>query len=478
MTSSDVIIIGSGFGGAIPAQLLSREGGSVTLLERGPWRDTTEVTAAGIHQRAALPHGWQFLPQVLHRLHHRWLPTRGVTINPRGLLELFFADGINVVCSNGVGGGSHVYSGLHALPLHENYWDGRAEGVSVVSMAPHYEALLTQFGSRQPPLLHGCEGPALPEGFSALLPSAQPHWGYRSLDVDGRSVDFREEGMFGSPRGNKLTLDSACLLPAMADGLRLEAECEVVSIARETSGVFCVTARRPGNRFEAFRAPRVIVAAGAVNTVSLLLRSRAGGGLSGMPALGRGFGSNGDVMAYWPVNQSGVDHTVSGVYERMFAHQEDKDGPVFMQTGIAGLAAIPIPSWLKRRLRQDLFVAGMGVDSADGHVGLHGQRIRLSYSRDNSPVFARAYSRLCELGVSSAVSLRIPSAVTTVHPLGGAVLGDDETRAVIDAKGQVYGIPGLYVTDAAALPAALGAPPSLSIAAWARHVAMSIARQG
>jgi cholesterol oxidase len=41
----------------------------------------------------------------------------------------------------------------------------------------------------------------------------------------------------------------------------------------------------------------------------------------------------------------------------------------------------------------------------------------------------------------------------------------------------VYGNPGLFIADAAALPAAVGAPPSLAIAAWAHHVADLLVEQ-
>jgi cholesterol oxidase len=40
----------------------------------------------------------------------------------------------------------------------------------------------------------------------------------------------------------------------------------------------------------------------------------------------------------------------------------------------------------------------------------------------------------------------------------------------VDGYGEVYGQPGLYVLDAAALPAAPGGPPSMSIAAWSSWV--------
>ncbi|MGO9767542.1 MAG: GMC oxidoreductase [Myxococcaceae bacterium] len=59
----------------------------------------------------------------------------------------------------------------------------------------------------------------------------------------------------------------------------------------------------------------------------------------------------------------------------------------------------------------------------------------------------------------------------TVHAWGGACFGPTLERGVIDHRGEVYGNRGLFVADAAALPAAAGTPPSLAIAAWARHVA-------
>jgi cholesterol oxidase len=47
----------------------------------------------------------------------------------------------------------------------------------------------------------------------------------------------------------------------------------------------------------------------------------------------------------------------------------------------------------------------------------------------------------------------------------------------VDHHGGIYGNPGLFVVDASALPAAVGAPPSLGIAAWAHHVADRLAER-
>ena len=59
----------------------------------------------------------------------------------------------------------------------------------------------------------------------------------------------------------------------------------------------------------------------------------------------------------------------------------------------------------------------------------------------------------------------------TAHILGGAAIGPDPSRGVIDARHEAYGHPGLYVADASAIPANLGVNPSLTITALAERFA-------
>jgi len=47
------------------------------------------------------------------------------------------------------------------------------------------------------------------------------------------------------------------------------------------------------------------------------------------------------------------------------------------------------------------------------------------------------------------------------------VTGDDPNTSVVDARGQVHGMRGLYVSDGSILPRSSRVNPALSIYAWA-----------
>jgi cholesterol oxidase len=68
--------------------------------------------------------------------------------------------------------------------------------------------------------------------------------------------------------------------------------------------------------------------------------------------------------------------------------------------------------------------------------------------------------------ISTEAVLGIPS---TAHILGGAVIGATPTTGVIDARQRVFGYENLLVCDGAAIPANIGANPSLTITALAER---------
>jgi cholesterol oxidase len=58
---------------------------------------------------------------------------------------------------------------------------------------------------------------------------------------------------------------------------------------------------------------------------------------------------------------------------------------------------------------------------------------------------------------------------TTAHLLGGAVIGADAERGVVDRHNRVHGYRNLLVCDGSVMPANPGVNPSLTIAAIAEH---------
>jgi cholesterol oxidase len=84
-------------------------------------------------------------------------------------------------------------------------------------------------------------------------------------------------------------------------------------------------------------------------------------------------------------------------------------------------------------------------------------------------VGGEAYSSVPE------ATLAIP---ITAHILGGAVIGAEASSGVIDGQHRVFGYENLLVTDGAAIPANVGANPSLTITALAERAMSFIPPKG
>lgn len=492
----EVLIIGSGFGGSVAAARLAEAGVDVTLLERGPWRDTLPVQSMGIPNRIRYPAGRQVFSRGIKRIHGRFLPRGGISPSRYGLFELFSAGDVSALCSSGVGGGSHVYTALNDRPRVAGYWDGHHPEVSADAMEPHCQRVLAEMGGRAPRLedaIPNFTGQRYRESLQLAAGDAleRPLYGLQFPETPGasreidwgegirrREADWKDGGLLGSRFGTKTTLDFALLAPAMRRGLRVLDLHEAVSVhlCRQThTARYCVQARNHyTGRVEPFYAEHVVLAAGTMNTLRLLLVSRdEARGLDGMPALGRRFSTNGDSFAWWSLDQAEADFSRGLPCHGPVAPREGQqpDDPLLTEIGLVGIDGMPLPRALRRRLRRGVLLLANGADRADGRVELRRGRLRVRYDRDASPVFERAETLFQRLAEISGKPVRPRRRPLTIHPLGGAALGPDETGGLVDGRGEVHGFPGLFVADGAALPGAPGGPPAMSIAAWSSWVA-------
>ena len=115
----------------------------------------------------------------------------------------------------------------------------------------------------------------------------------------------------------------------------------------------------------------------------------------------------------------------------------------------------------------------MGRDVPDGVLKLRGDRLDLAWTSASSEAyFERVLATMRRIGavlgarcVDNPMWLR--KRVITAHPVGGAPMGRDSSAGVCDPYGEVFGYPGLYIADGAAMPGPVGPNPSLTIAALA-----------
>ncbi|MFI0372333.1 GMC oxidoreductase [Actinomadura sp. 1N219] len=120
---------------------------------------------------------------------------------------------------------------------------------------------------------------------------------------------------------------------------------------------------------------------------------------------------------------------------------------------------------------------GMGRDTADGRLRLKDGRLAADWTAETSEeLFNRV--RKTMRGIADVLGadyadnpMWFRKRIITVHPLGGAPMGAHSGEGVCDAFGEVFGFPGLYIADGAAMPGPVGPNPSLTIAAQADRLA-------
>jgi len=279
---------------------------------------------------------------------------------------------------------------------------------------------------------------------------------------------------------------------------------------------------------------RLVLAAGSYGTTLLLLRSRDHfPGLS--PALGSRVSGNGDLLTFlvgatWrhqarPLSASygtvitsairvpdaldGSPATGRGYYI------EDGGYPGFVDwliesadlpAAVGRVAAVVVRRALELLTRADdrshfsdeiadllgsgalsacaLPLLGMGRDIPDGVIRLRNGWLDVDWTTATS----RAYyerMRLTMRHIAQALGGRLIDTpawlrrrIITVHPVGGAPMAYRPASGVCDPYCEVFGFPGLYVADAAALPGPVGTNPCLTIAALADRMCTRIIERG
>jgi len=483
---ADVIVIGSGFGGAVSAARLAEHGLRVLLLERGPWWGDTSAAPGG--RRRPFPRGlWGLRNAVRDVRSARGKRGRCVVFNRGGLLAIHRSQRLTAVTASGVGGGSLIYADVQAQP-DGAFFDYLPAEISDAEMHPYYqrvrEALRPSPLPDRPARTVAFERAVASCGFAPVFrPELAVAW--PPADATGRARRSSSY-LLGCEYPGKRSLDRTYIPQAIGRGADVRSLSEVVALERGAGGYRVHWVDHAARRRYWAEAPLVVVAAGTLGTLRLLFAARdRDRSLQLPPALGRGFSVGGDMMmtvydspaagesGYGPCPGAGILVAEDGELRFVIA---EMDVPV---------DALPLPNAVRRRLLRSVILAGMGRDASTGTVEFDGRELRTATDRSLDPqLFAELNAAMTQIARAYRPTRISPSVdpesdeLLTVHPFGGAAIANGPHDGVVDHTGQVFGNPGLYVADGALFPRAPGLPPAMTIAALAERQAAPIGQHG
>ncbi|HLF99058.1 MAG TPA: GMC family oxidoreductase [Acidimicrobiia bacterium] len=479
--SSDVIVIGSGAGGAFAARTLARAGLDVVIVEEGRRFTVDEFRSTRPIQRFA----------ELYR-------DAGTTV-------ALGTPPIALPIGRGVGGTTLINSGtcFRTPDTILRRWrdDAGLKLADPEAFAPYLDDAWETLSVAPVPLdVMGRNGRLCLEGAERL------GWSCGPLDHNGAPCQGCCQSAIGCPVNAKYGVHLNALPQACAAGARIVSEARVDNLLVEHGAVVGVRARRADGTTIELRAPRVVVAAGAVETVALLRRS----GLGAHPELGRNLAIHPAAGVTGRFEERVVPW--DGVLQSAGVEQfHESDGLLIEATSTPpGMGSIGLPGWgraLVEQLDTADHTASLGAMVGDEPVGrvLGARRpiIRYDLSRRDGERLVRGVEVMgrilfaagarevypgipghlivdSEAGLSDAVASADPRELhlAAFHPTGTARAGADEEEYPVDPEGRLRGVDGVWVADACILPTCPEVNPQISIMALAMAVADGIASSG
>ncbi|MDB4889916.1 MAG: Choline dehydrogenase [Gemmatimonadetes bacterium] len=537
----DVVVVGSGYGGAINASRLARAGLKVCLLERGDER-----------QPGDFPEGpLEAMREVQMDFANRRMGA------PNALYDFHVNQDISVLVGCGLGGTSLINANVAIMPDERVWLDSKwpdairadretrvAAGVNralemlkPMSFPSHVE---------QPHKLQAMARSAKHMGAPVFQPPITVSFadGVNHVGIEQHACNNCGNCVGGCNIGAKNTLLMNYLPDASNHGAEIFTGCSVRRLERKGKR-WLVRFEVGGSEMRKFgassmfvAAETVILAAGSLGSTEILLRSREAG-LPMSDRIGHSFTGNGDVLGF----AYNADQPIHGI--GVGSHRQGGPGPCItslidlrdtekLEDGMIIEEGV-IPSTLAPMLASSLFMAArmlgkhgdatmqefagekmremqalipgistgavantqtflvMAHDDSCGKIALVDDRVRIHWPDcGKQSIFERINAELLRateaLGgtyiQSPAWTDRLGKNLVTVHPLGGCGMSDTAEHGVVDDRGRVFtGVSGsavhegLYVSDGAVMARSLGVNPFLTISALAERTAALIAEE-
>jgi choline dehydrogenase-like flavoprotein len=472
----DVAVVGSGAGGGLIAGELAQRGRKVVLLEAGPHRTAADFTR------------WE-----AHAMHDIWWPFRQAFVDGG-------AGGVIPLLGGRCVGGTTTINTKVALRAHARdlaKWhavsgltgDG-GEPFGIADLQAHYERVEQVLGVRERADWPDCVC-TVDAGFRALGSKLKPVDSYTDANCMKCGSCLQ-----GCPTNAGKSTMTSYIHPAWAAGqldVRPEATVERVLIeprdgAPEATGVEYVDAA--GER-HVVEADAVVVAAGALNTPQVLIRSgvaEASGWSDSSRLIGGNLGLHPARLVYGFFDEPQDAHMVYPITSHCMDFQHDEDGGFVIE---AATVQDPIgfavslgdergPLWgtplveAARGFRNCIGVLAMANDHNNGAVVVEdtgGERFDAHFE----PVELERIERSLDFSrrvLEAAGAKRVLwTGLVSAHAQGTCRMGSDPTRSVVDAHGESHDAKRLFVGDSSVIPRTLSVNPSLTIMALADRLA-------
>jgi choline dehydrogenase-like flavoprotein len=484
---ADVVVVGSGAGGAVVARELANAGRSVIVVEEGGYWVPE-------HYTAMTP------SNMFRRMAREAALAAAVGIGDTPLIAVLAGKCV---------GGSSVLTGGVCFRIPELVLDGWVRDLGLTHMSPaaldsHFTAVERAIEVETVPAhLRSRSTELFVEGAAKLGIRMKP------LRRNTRGCKGAARCNFGCPHFAKMSVDVSYLPDACARGARLLSDAlverVVVAGGRATGvrGRFLDETGEPRVPFH-IAAKAVVVACGALHTPLLLRRSGLRGG-----RLGRGLTLHPSVRVYGIFDER-VDGW-DGAFQSVYSDDFESEGITLISAyGTPNLLAGGFPGVggehrkFVHRIPHTAVFGAMIHDEGGGRVrrwisreplltyrlaARDGERIRRSIRVLAEMAFAAGAREVIlpffgAPPVASAHELdaflrRRPSLrrveCVSFHPLGSAKMANHPSGGVVKPSGETWAVKGLFVADGSVLPTSIGVNSQLPVMAVARQIAHGIA---
>ena len=483
---ADVVVVGTGAGGGTAAEMLSKRGLRVIMLEAGPLKTSSEFD---MQEAAAYADLYQ-----------------------EGAARANKSGSMIILQGRAVGGSTTVNwtTSFRTPPQTLAFWADKmgVAGMSVEEMAPYFQQMETRLNIHRWPMP--------PNPNNAALKVAADKLGYSWEIIDRNVKGCLNLGYcgLGCPVDAKQSMLVTTIPTALDHRAKLihRARVERVLVEGDTVvGVEAVALTRDGwsatGKSIEVRAARTVLAGGAINTPAVLLRSKVP---DPHARIGKRTFLHPTTLSF-AVYDEPIDPfygAPQSVYSDHFLWETIDTGPVGFKLEVPPLQPAFAAAFLSasgalltesmdKLAYTNCMVAlmrdGFSERSQGGSVELNdrGEPL-LDYEIDGyllegvqrawnvmvemqfaagaksvRPAHRQAeqYRSLAEAKAAIAEFAYAPFKVTvgSAHVMGGCAMGEDETWTVTDSNGKFHHLDNLYIMDGSLFPSSVGANPQLSI---------------